>query len=285
MQKDKRRSAEKRRYEYMKGEPIRKRLQTESIIVKSSPIVGKFNAHSHDFFELSMCISGHITHRINGKSYDFDPGDILLLTPTDIHSEFAKDNSNTIQVHFKENMLDENTVNLLLNYGADPIFRFDEKTAQNMKSLLLLLLDEYESGGADGEYLQRLFECMMLLFMRASDINKSKYKSTSPIQKSLTYLNMHFRESPTLEEVARICNMSKTYFCSMFKEYTGVGFVKYLNVLKLNYARRLLTSTSVSITEICYRSGFNSESNFLRAFKQEFGMPAQKYRTLHKSSN
>ena len=93
---------------------------------------------------------------------------------------------------------------------------------------------------------------------------------------------MHFRESPSLEEASRVCNMSKTYFCSAFRSYTGMGFVKYVNNLKLNYARKLIISTTLSITDVCYKSGFNSESNFLRAFKQEFGMSAQKYRSINK---
>lgn len=268
----------------MRSEP-KIRTMVDNIVVKRSVTNRKSEAHSHDFFELSLCLEGHMEHRINGKSYDFMPGDILLLTPTDFHSEHAFEKTNTLQIHFRENVLDESVVNVFLNYGSGTIFRFDKKNTANMESIMLLLLEEYESRGEyKDDYLKKLFGCLMLLFIRAANLNEKKSKEVSPIQKATMYLHMHFRESPTLEDTAKICNMSKTYFCSAFKSYTGVGYINYLNNIKLNYARKLIISTNLSITEICYRSGFNSESNFLRAFKQEFEMSAQKYRTLNKEA-
>lgn len=271
---------------FMRSEPIRRTMMMNNIIVKRSMMNSIGSPHSHDFFELSLCLDGHVEHKINGKSYDFKPGDILLLTPTDFHYEHAYETTNTLQIHFRENMLDESIINMFLNYGSEMVFRFDAKTTANMKSLMLLLLEEYESNGENkDEYLRKLFGCLMLLFIRAANLNKKKLKEVSPLQKTMMYAHMHFRESPTLEEASKVCNMSKTYFCSAFRKYTGIGFVKYVNNLKLNYARKLIISTTLSITEVCYRSGFNSESNFLRAFKQEFGMSAQKYRVMNKAAN
>ena len=261
------------------NEPKKRTITTSNIVVKRSTLANQGQTHSHDFFELSMCISGHVLHKINGKDFDFTPGDVVLLTPTDFHSETAYEPTETLQIHFRESLLDDSIVNQILDYGSEMVFRFDKKTVDSMRSIMLLLLDEYETNGDHkNEYFRRLFSCLMLLFVRAARIGSDRHTSFSPIEKALVYLHAHVRENPTLDEVAKVAGMSKTYFCTAFKERCGIGFVRYSNNLRLNYARKLLISTTLSITDICYKSGFNSESNFLRAFKQEYGMSAQKYR-------
>ena len=266
-------------------EPDKRTIHTSNIVVKRSALARDGVAHSHDFFELSMCMSGHVLHKINGNCYDFLPGDVVLLTPTDFHSETVYEYTETIQIHFKENMLEEEIVNRILDYGSEMVFRFDEETKAAIRSIMLLLLNEYEANGEyKNEYLKRLFGCLMIVFLRSSRIGADRKKSFSPMEKAMMYLHAHVRENPTLEEVAAVAGMSKSYFCSAFKARCGIGFVKYSNNLRLDYARKLLISTTLSVTDVCYKSGFNSESNFLRAFKQEFGMSAQKYKILNKAA-
>ena len=266
-------------------EPKKRTIHTSNIIVKRSSLARDGEAHSHDFFEFSMCTSGHVLHKINGNGYDFLPGDVVLLTPTDFHSESVYEYTETIQIHFKESMLEEEIVNRILDYGSEMVFRFDEKTQKSMRSIMLLLLEEYETNGEHkNEYLKKLFGSLMLLFLRSSRIGADKKKNFSPIEKAMMYLHTHVRENPSLEEVAKAAGMSKTYFCSVFNKHTGIGFVKYSNNLRLDYARKLLISSTLSVTDICYKSGFNSESNFFRAFKKTYGISAQKYRGMNKAA-
>lgn len=55
----------------------------------------------------------------------------------------------------------------------------------------------------------------------------------------------------------------------MFRKYTGKTYSEYLTELKLDYSKKLLLTTDLSITDICFSSGFSSVSNFLKAFKQK----------------
>lgn len=271
----------------MKIPPKRKKLKEETdngdIIIKRSDFTKSShminNVHSHDYFELILVMNGHMIEHVNGTAYDMKRGSALLMCPTDFHYDEAPEPSETLQIHFSENMLDEHTSELLLNFSENMILYPDKKTGETLISIMMLLLEEYNSCNRfRNECIKKLFDCLIIIFLRNMGIEGKQSYIPSYMQKAVTYIHMHFRDNPSLGEVCSVANMSRTYFCRLFKEYTGVSFVEYMNTLKLNYARKLLHLSDLSVTEICFRSGFNSESNFLRVFKSEIGISPQKYK-------
>ena len=260
-------------------EPDKRTIHTSNIVVKRSALARDGVAHSHDFFELSMCMSGHVLHKINGNCYDFLPGDVVLLTPTDFHSETVYEYTETIQIHFKENMLEEEIVNRILDYGSEMVFRFDEETKAAIRSIMLLLLNEYEANGEyKNEYLKRLFGCLMIVFLRSSRIGADRKKSFSPMEKAMMYLHAHVRENPTLEEVAAVAGMSSSHYSREFSRCVGRSFRDYLLLTRINAAEKLLLLTDMSVTEIALASGFATSSHFIERFKRLRGMTPSKYR-------
>lgn len=269
----------------MKDNPRRKQLCEEirdgDIVVKRSRLIANGSTHSHDYFELIICTScnGHSVQVINGNEYSFEKDSVLLLCPTDFHSEKISGVIDTIQVHFRENILDDFLLSTFLNYGSDMIFRLDATAAKNLLGITHLLLDEYENAhNYRNEFINNMFNCLMLTFLRNMGIENRNHKSATPMQKALMHLHMHFRENPSLDDIALIANMNRTYFCERFSAYAGTSFVKYVNNLKLSYAKKLLKSTDLPVTEVCFKSGFNSDSNFLRVFKTEYGISPRQYR-------
>jgi YesN/AraC family two-component response regulator len=91
------------------------------------------------------------------------------------------------------------------------------------------------------------------------------------LHKSLIYIHHHFRERLTLQQVAQQLPLSANYFSECFSRAYGISFQKYLQELRLQFAFSLLSSASLSITEVCYAAGFNNLSHFERIFKQKFG--------------
>ena len=96
---------------------------------------------------------------------------------------------------------------------------------------------------------------------------------------ALTYIHIRFKESPTLGEVAAHVHYNPSYFSQLFKTYTGVKYVDYLNALKIDHAKRLLSFTDHSIIDIGFLCGFNSTSNFYLSFKKSTGVPWSILRT------
>jgi AraC-like DNA-binding protein len=91
-------------------------------------------------------------------------------------------------------------------------------------------------------------------------------------------MHNHFRENLYLKDVAQQANLAPNYFSEAFHKLTGIPFQTYLQDLRLRFALALLRVSDLSVTEICYASGFNTLSHFLRVFKQKFHQSPNTFR-------
>ena len=87
------------------------------------------------------------------------------------------------------------------------------------------------------------------------------------VQSAKLYIQTNFRQNPSLTEIAKAVYLTPNYLCDKFRKETGKTVLEYLTAQKIKYAESLLKSTNLSVTDICFSSGFSSVSNFLRAFK------------------
>ena len=93
------------------------------------------------------------------------------------------------------------------------------------------------------------------------------------------HINRNFDRQIPLDEMADVASMTVPSFCRYFKRSTGKTFTRFVNEYRIVQARRLLTETSDSITDICYNSGFNNFSHFNKLFKEFTGKSASQYRS------
>ena len=127
-------------------------------------------------------------------------------------------------------------------------------------------------------YVKNLLECLLISVQRKiSLIPVNAGINNSPIQKAILYLKLHFNENPSLKEIASVVNLSPNYFSETFHQNTGQTYIEYLTNLKISYAKKLLLSTNLSVTEICLASGFNTLSHFLKCFKTYTGISPKAY--------
>lgn len=98
------------------------------------------------------------------------------------------------------------------------------------------------------------------------------------IESSRAYINEHFREPLTLEQLADIANMSPFHFSRVFTRQTGFTPHQYLIATRINSAKFLLKLPDISIKEIAFGSGFNSESSFCSTFRKWEQMTPSEYR-------
>jgi AraC-like DNA-binding protein len=81
-----------------------------------------------------------------------------------------------------------------------------------------------------------------------------------------------------IEEFARLCGRSLSSFKREFKNTYSMTPGKWLTKKRLDLARNLLLKTNNTIQEICYDSGFESDSHFIRIFKNNFGFTPKQWR-------
>ena len=112
--------------------------------------------------------------------------------------------------------------------------------------------------------------------MAGNDISERKELL---MRSAALYVRMNFKQNPTLEDAARAVNLDPAYFSVKFHEIMGVTFKKYLNEIKLNFASKALKNNrEMSVSDICYDSGFESLSHFHREFKKKFARTPLEFR-------
>jgi len=92
------------------------------------------------------------------------------------------------------------------------------------------------------------------------------------MREAIQYLRAHFREPVLLKDVSTTVGMSKYYFCRMFKEFTGLSLVNYVNRLRCEEAQALIVSGKCNVTESALKAGFNNLSYFTRVYRKQIGV-------------
>ncbi|MDR9838145.1 AraC family transcriptional regulator [Herbaspirillum huttiense] len=156
------------------------------------------------------------------------------------------------------------------------------------KSLIPLMQDLAQASGA-----RRVVLMMSVLEQLAScrerrplagpgyDLDAQRHMS-STINQVLSCIRQNLGGNLRESDVAELAGMSVSSFTRFFKRHTGCTFIQYQNGLRLNEACELLMCTELSVTEVCYRVGFNNLSNFNRQFLAHKGMPPSRFRALHR---
>ena len=101
---------------------------------------------------------------------------------------------------------------------------------------------------------------------------------SSIIAKVFNYMEQHYRDTISLSDMASLVGMSDSAFSHFFKAKTNMTFIDHLNNMRIAHACRLLSDTNQTISEVCYNSGFNNISNFIRMFKKKKQMTPNAYR-------
>lgn len=99
------------------------------------------------------------------------------------------------------------------------------------------------------------------------------------VKEVIRYLDENFREKITIDELSFIFGTNRSSVCKSFKAVTGKGINEYVNDKKLNEAKRLLTETDDTITEIAERLNFTGIHYFTAFFKKNTGLSPTEYKT------
>lgn len=112
-------------------------------------------------------------------------------------------------------------------------------------------------------------------------IEKQENDTVRPIRKAKQYIQNHFSEPITQEEVSSVVGLSAAYFSVLFKKTEGEGFAKYLINVRMEQAKVLLRETNISVAEVCKKVGYNDLKHFTHTFEKAAGVKPATYRKLY----
>lgn len=237
--------------------------------------------HWHSHFLVSLYTAGTGVQTVNGVAHEICPGCITVLSPLDFHSNTIETGKQTSvsTVKFSDKIFYQKLGECCTLADFPIVETLSGEDYNTAKTLFSLLLAEQEKGDARASELfaETLIEQLVILALRTKDRN-TQVISSKVIRDALIYIHYNFKKDFRVEDVANYVGYSANYFSTQFKKETGIAFQRYLCDLRLDFAKKLLQFSELSVTEICLESGFNTLAHFSKAFKTKFGMSPEQWR-------
>jgi AraC-like DNA-binding protein len=244
--------------------------------------------HFHPETEIILITEGYGTRLVGDSVENFYPGDLCLIganTPhvflshSDFHEIENPFYSRAICIQFEDDFWGERFTGLdelraikgLLASSARGI-RFVKDTRKLLEEMIL------NFPGKSG--IHRITHLLEVLDIMTS--GKDRFVLSSPdygnihlyredidrMEKLYDFVFQNFTRKITIEEVSGVLNISKHSFCRYFKSRTNKMFSEFLSEVRVGNACKLLIENRLSVSQVCYESGYRNVSNFYRQFKE-----------------
>ena len=241
-----------------------------------SPMRNDFIPHWHDNVELLCFLSGSCRVLIEAEHLPVQAGDLIVVNSNRMHAAYPEDGVCQYDCLIVGRSFLEG---LGLPMGQ---LVFEQKLSA--APFLPLLNRLWEEKQARRPYYKALCKSLAAELMVALARDHAQTGQTgSPgrmdrIREGLIYLTENFSEPVTVEQVCKAAGLSKYYFCRLFREYTGMSVIQYLNRLRCEEARRLLASGQYNVSQSAQMAGFNNLSYFTRMYARHMGALPSKER-------
>ena len=250
-------------------------------------------SHVHDFHEIYYLVGGTRRYFIDDSIYTINKGDVVVILKGTIHrTSYNNEKSHErIDCKFRTEFLnaDESLLrDFETAFAGSPVISLAPAQRDHIMHILKSIRAEYENPDDMSDINARaLIQCLMVFLIRLKRLQQSPAAfdpDDSLMQQAAHYIRANYAAPLTLESIAAQVNTSPTYFSKKFKRSTGFGCREYLVNVRLQEATKMLLQTSLSITDIALKCGFNSSNYFGDVFRKANGVSPAEYRKNNKLS-
>ena len=244
---------------------------------------GMYPIHWHDYFELEIIVKGLVKYTYNGTSSTAVPGSSFLLNYYDNHSLEILEETEMINIRFKDSFLSEEIKEIISKYNNNLHCIFDKKELDYIYSLAKKAESELDFNDIfSNTIIKNIISEIIIMLIRKRNIDIES-KMSNIIQKTIAFILHKYKEDISLSYIASEFGVSQNHLGMIFKKTIGLSFNEYLNNIRLKNACNLLISTDKSIDEIAKESGYNSTEYFIYVFKKYMLTTPAKYRKSQKN--
>jgi AraC-like DNA-binding protein len=252
--------------------------------------------HYHPEIELVYVNGGSGKRQIGSHISYYTSGSLILIGSNLPHCGFTDEktgNSKETIIQMKPNFLGDtffgtaelkNIHNLFNRAKTGLVFIGETKKRLGKKVELMADQLPFERLLTLLSILNELEEATEFKVLNAEGFSMNlQMQDNDKINTIFNFVKDNFQEQITLEEVAELVSMTVPSLCRYFKKITKKTFTKFVNEYRLVHASKLLAEKPISITEVCFESGFNNFSYFNKTFQEFTGKSASQYRKEHRS--
>ena len=226
-----------------------------------------------DAYMVQYIISGELHFEIRGEHIVATKDELVLLDCKEVNHYWAEAPAKVKWFHFNGNLAKSLVDYIYQNNGNGYFGKFYAKNVENYIDTILNLLRNKNS--SDFQISHNIYSILCELAV-PPPLQISPAEDT--INKAVQYMRDNYNLAITIKEVADFAGVSVFYFTRLFKRLMRVSPHTYLTNLRLDNAKSLLTYTCYSIEEVAEKSGFQSSTHFIRAFKQSTSITPKNFR-------
>lgn len=245
--------------------------------------------HSHEkCMEFTYVDKGSQIYVVNNEVYKVESGDVFVTFPAELHGsgEFPQEKSILYYLCIDLESCNEKIIgydNEDRRKIIDSLSKIEKrlfKGSQYLKQIFDNMFDVYFNqkpfvktciSNLISELLIHILEC------EKNDNVGSRF-SMQPV---LDYIDQNITENISSDMLAGLVNLSATRFHMNFRKQVGLPPSEYILQKKINYAKKILMSTQLSITQIAFELSFSSSQYFSTVFKRFTSMSPSEYRNMN----
>lgn len=254
--------------------------------------------HQHLNFEIMKVNSGSGIYTTASGDYSISSGDIFIFSSNEWHciTEVGQNGLCITNLQFAPNFIRSrytsfpdmsSVLNSNLCFYHSPAFqnRIPAKDTFHLETLFSSIRRELEELLPEHVLSAKsLLSLLLINLVRCYNyaecekvVNAEQFLT---IQQALFYIDKHFTEKITLQELSTLAGLTPNYFCSLFKQVSGLTLSDYISAKRIDKAIQLLATESnlTNIIDIAASCGYNSTANFNKIFKKTTGMTPSEYR-------
>ena len=264
----------------------------QKYITKLDLVYPVVTTHWHEEAELTLITEGEGLYQIDLVDYEVKKGDILFVPPLLLHSVSLAQSQNEEMISetyvFHLNFLGGNSTDICSTRYFVPIMNHElilpclitqkhpayvsiRKIFRQIAALYHEEVPGYELA-LKGLFLQVIFLLLQYSTKQAKNVLPEEGTPADKLKNVLDYIEIHYAQTISVEELAKICCFSEYHFMRFFKKHMNMTCVEYVNNVRLEKAVELFEQGNTSILEVSLSVGFHNLSYFHRAFKNKYGM-------------
>lgn len=240
--------------------------------------------HTHNHTELFFIVSGKGQFLIQDQAFPVDVNNLVIINPNVLHTE-ASLNAQPLEYI----VLGIAGIELATNENSNGQFCIlDHFESVEISSCLRNILREMELKNTGYEDIcQAYMEILIIRLMRNTAMTVqvappliSGNRQCAAVKR---YIDLHFKEPLTLEQLSNEAHMNKYYLSHAFKREYGVSPINYMISRRIEESKYLLAETDLSMSQIAQLLGFSSLSYFSQVFRKTHGASPMEFRQRSKS--
>ena len=251
--------------------------KTFEVSLKKDKDLQKVEMHSHDFYELYFFLHGKASYIVEGRQYTLNNGDVLLISPSNLHQLNIKDSNESyerivlwINTQYLKDIstpnTDLSTCFKIANESGMHLIRND-KIFIYLKDEFneLIKMDNKNTFGSEIEAENHLKNILIKVGEYLLNIGESVNlsKENKLVSEVIDYINNHITEDLSLEQISKDFYISKYYLSHLFKEHTNTSPHKYILKKRLLLSKELINS-GMKINNVYRECGFKDYTHFFK---------------------